>query len=216
MEWNEFLREAIAENDLDLVEQALREGADPNTALLGTLGMAEDAQTALYWAAFGGRSSIVQILLTWGARVMAEQGHEFTSLHAAVEHNDAAIVGLLLAADGYVALNWFDYVSRTPLIIAVEMGNVSIARMLIDAGADVNANEEERIGDTALHEAAARGSLPMAKLLIAAGADPHIQGWMWLTPLGKAQERKRGMARQSMLCWNKQRGATRTGLELHA
>lgn len=192
MDWNEFLRDACAEGDLDLAEQALREGADPNFVSGGTLGEDGDLNTPLFWAAFGGRGEVVRLLLAWGARVAAEQGHDSTSLHAAVEDNNAPLVEMLLAADGRVALSWFDYVSRTPLIIAAEKGNLTIAQMLIDAGADVNANDQERIGDTALHEAARNGSLPIARLLIGAGADPHIPGWMWLTPLDKARERKRG------------------------
>ncbi len=192
MDWNEFLQDACAEDDVELVEQALRQGADPNFVSGGTLGKDSDLNTPLFWAAFGGRGEIVRLLLLWGGRVAAEQGHDSTSLHAAVEDNNAPIVEMLLAADGHVALNWFDYVCRTPLIIAAEIGNLPIAQRLIDAGADVNANDEERIGDTALHEAARNGSLAMARLLIRAGANPHIPGWMWLTPLDKARERKRG------------------------
>ncbi len=192
MDWNEFLLDACAKDDVELATHALRQGADPNAALGATVGIGEDLHTPLFWAVFGGRIGTVRLLLAWGARVAAERGHESTSLHAAVEHNNAPIVEMLLAADGRIALDWFDYVSRTPLIIAAERGNLTIAQRLIDAGADVNANDEDRIGDTALHEVARNGSLPMVRLLIGAGADPHIPGWMWLTPIDKAQERKRG------------------------
>ena len=102
------------------------------------------------------------------------------------------MVNLLLEHDGAVALDWFDTTDRTPLMIAVAVGSVPIARRLLEAGADVNAHDGPRIGDTALHLAAASGTLEMAELLVKAGADPTIRGWMWITPLDKARERKRG------------------------
>lgn len=189
MDWNEFLREANAEDDVELVEHALREGADPNYASGGSPGADGDLQTPLYWAASGGRVPIVQMLMTWGARVAAEQGHESTSLHEAVEHNDAAIVDLLLAADGGAALDWFDYVDRTPLMIAVKESNASIARMLIDAGANVDTHCYAGFHETALHMAATKGSLPMARLLVESGANPHVPDNEGSTPLDQAGKR---------------------------
>ncbi len=188
MDWNEFLSEAIAEKDIDLVRQALAQGADPNHP-------SQDLQfpvLPLHWAVFGGSLEIARLLLNAGARVAAEANTDDSSLHAAVEDANLPSVNLLLDYDGAAALDWFDYISRTPLMIAVEMENIPIARRLIEAGADVNANEEARIGDTALHTAARNGTLEMVELLVSAGADPTIRGWMWITPLDNARGRKRG------------------------
>ena len=191
MNWNEFLREAVTEKDLDLVRQALGQGADPNcfdasdSVCAGT--------TPLYWAVTGGSVEIVRCLLEAGAQVAAEEAQDkSSSLHAAVEDMNLPMINLLLEYDGSVALNWFDFLARTPLLIAVAAGNIPIAKRLIEAGADVNAHNEPKIGDTALRIAAGNGTLEMVELLLCAGADPTIQGWMGITPLDKAHERKRG------------------------
>lgn len=193
MDWNEFLHEAVSERDIDLVRQALAQGADPNhpeapgdafNSFVGT--------TELFWAVLGGNYEIVRLLLESGAKVAAEAQSESSSLHAAVEDLNLPMVNLLLEFGGAAALNWFDYIDRTPLTIAAEMGSIEIARRLIGAGADVNAHNEPKIGDTALHRAAENGTLEMVQLLLVAGADPTIKGWMWITPLGNARGRKRG------------------------
>lgn len=96
----------------------------------------------------------------------------------------------LLEADGKLALNRFDYLSRTALMCAIQAGKLATAHMLISAGADVNAHDEEKIGNTALHDAAGKGRYNAVALLIQAGADPLIPGWMGLTAIDKAQERQ--------------------------
>ena len=193
MDWNEFLREAVAEKDVDLVRQALAEGADPNFAEASDGSSQSFADTTpLFWAVSGGTESIVRLLLEAGAKVAAEEHSEESSLHAAAEDANLPMVNLLLQHDGAAALNWFDYVDRTPLMIAVQMGHMPIARRLIEAGADVNAHNEPRIGGTALHQAAASGTLEMVTLLLNAGASPKIEGGMRLRPLDKARGRKRG------------------------
>ena len=190
-ELDEFLSEAVPEKDADLVRQALAQGADPNSVNTEPnsvfFGM-----TALFWAADGGSLDIARLLLDAGAKVAAEAEASDSSLHAAVEDANLPMVNLLLDYDGAAALNWFDCIDRTPLMIAVEMENIPIARRLLESGADVNAHNEPKIGDAALHTAAANGTLEMVELLLRAGADPRVEGWMQLTPLHKAQGRKRG------------------------
>ena len=173
-----------------MVRQALAQGADPNRPDTSDSFFA--GTTELYWAVTGGDLEIVRLLLDAGAEVAAEAQAKASSLHAAVEAANLPVASLLLDYGGEVALNWFDYVDRTPLMIAVEMGNVVLARRLIDAGTDANANNEPHIGDTALHMAVANGTLEMVELLLKAGADPTVRGWMWITPLDNARARKRG------------------------
>ena len=67
MDWNEFLHEAIAGKDADLVRQALAEGADPNRPDASDDSSA--GTTELYWAVFGGQAEIVRLLLGAGAKV---------------------------------------------------------------------------------------------------------------------------------------------------
>lgn len=185
MNWNEFLHEAVAEEDIDLVRQALAEGADPNA-------LGEDGSTPLYWAVSGGDVAIAHVLLKAGARVASDSQEAFCTFHAAVEDMNLPMVNLLLDYDGAAALNLFDYIDRTPLIIAVETENIPIVRRLLDAEADVNAHNEPRIGDTALYCAVKKGTLEIVMLLLKSGANPKIKGWMWRTPLDEARGRKRG------------------------
>ena len=164
----------------------MKQGADPNHA------SEDDAQTVLFWAVFGGRIEVARLLLGAGARVAAEAQAKSSSLHAAVDDRNLPMVNLLLDYDGRLALDWFDYVDRTPLMVAVEAGHLAIAARLVEAGADVNAHNEPEIGDTALHIAVANGTLEMVELLLNVGADPTLKGWMWITPLDAARGRKRG------------------------
>lgn len=49
----------------------------------------------------------------------------------------------------------------------------------------------EKIGETSLGEVAANCSYEMAELLIKSGGDPTIRGWMQITALDKARDRKK-------------------------
>jgi ankyrin repeat protein len=105
---------------------------------------------------------------------------------------DTELVSMLLSAGGRDLLDAFDEeLSWTPLIAASKNGDAAMVTLLLEAGADVNANDEARAGDTALKVAVERGDFDTAKLLIEHDADPTIPGWMHLTPLDKARERKR-------------------------
>jgi ankyrin repeat protein len=94
-------------------------------------------------------------------------------------------------------------------MIAVEAGNVQIARRLPETGAEVSAHNASEIGHTALRTAASNGTLEMVEPLLSAGADPTPEGWMWITPLDKARERKRGDGPR--ICEALERAAKRFG-----
>jgi ankyrin repeat protein len=85
----------------------------------------------------------------------------------------------------------FDDLGMTPLHYAAQRNHLEVMKLLIDSGAGVNAHDERVIGNTALREVAGSCSFEVAKLLVESGADPTIPGWMQLTALDKAQERKR-------------------------
>ena len=87
--------------------------------------------------------------------------------------------------------NTFDELGKTPLHYAAERGHLEIMRLLLASGADVNAHDEPGIGNTVLAEVAANCSFDVAQILIDAGADPTIPGWMSLTALDRARERKK-------------------------
>jgi ankyrin repeat protein len=117
-----------------------------------------------------------------------EDDFDQSDLHFAAQDGDLTRVRQLLA-DGR-SPNAFDEISKTPLHYAAESGHIDIMRVLLEAGADVNAHEEARIGNTPLREVAGKCSLAVATFLVDSGADPRIPGWMQLTALDQAKERK--------------------------
>jgi hypothetical protein len=54
----------------------------------------------------------------------------------------------------------------------------------------VNAHDEAQIGETPLGAVPPTCSYEMAKLLIDSGADPTIPGWMAITAVHRARDRK--------------------------
>lgn len=118
-----------------------------------------------------------------------EEVFQIERLHFAARNGEVEEVKELLK-DGYQS-DAFDEFGKTPLHYAAEGSHLDVLRTLIDAGANVNAHDERVIGNTPLREVASNCSYEVAKTLIDAGADPTIPGWMNLTALHKAQERRR-------------------------
>jgi ankyrin repeat protein len=179
------LVDALSNEDYELAQQLLEEGADVNAP-------DEDfAYTPLRWAVMGNDTAAARRarwLLKVGAQVARECPRDgYTSVHVAAEEGSIATLRLLLEADGTSALKKFDEVSRTPLICAVHKGHLEAARLLIDAGSDVDANDESSAGDSALRWAINERNIEMVDLLLAAGACPTLPGWMQMTALDHAK-----------------------------
>ena len=114
---------------------------------------------------------------------------EQEKLHYAARNGNLAEVKRLVAEGQDLGL--FDRdLSFTPLHYAASERHLEIARYLLEHGADANAREEEKIGDTPLGAVAATCSYEMAELLIGFGANPTIPGWMGLSALHRAEQRK--------------------------
>ena len=119
---------------------------------------------------------------------------DWDTLHNAAQRGDVVAVKAFLAKGSDIYA--FDDISFTPLHHAAKEGHLELVTVLLESGADVNANEEAQIGNTPLGEIAGYCSLEMARRLIAAGADPTIRGWMQLSALDRAQERKKPEGRK--------------------
>lgn len=116
-------------------------------------------------------------------------------LHFAAGDGDLAGVQSLLAQGRDVNATDSD-LGLTPLHYAAAGGHLDVVRFLIANGANVNAIDEATAGDTPLGHVAQECSLAMARTLLDAGANPLIPGMMQLTPLHRAERRKRPEGRQ--------------------
>ena len=183
-----LLREAVQAGSVEGIIAAVKRGADVNARDDG-------GETALTYATSVGlgperAAGCVRCLLRLGARVSEEgpQSRLTTSVHGAAENGYTEALKELLSADGKVAVNKFDDISRTPLMYAVENAHLAGASLLLEAGADVDANDSEMIGNTALITAVQARNPSMVRLLLSYGADPTIPGWMQLTALDRASD----------------------------
>ena len=114
---------------------------------------------------------------------------EREQLHFAADEGDLDKVKQLIE-QGY-DINAFDAdLSLTPLHYAVRREYLAVVQYLLSCGADVNAHDEDKNGETPLGDVAATCSYEMAKLLVGAGANPAIPGWMQITALHRAIDRK--------------------------
>jgi ankyrin repeat protein len=126
---------------------------------------------------------------------MEDDWYTREQLHFAATDGDLERARALVDA-GYDVNAFDDGMRYTPLHYAAKGEFAELARYLISVGADVNAHDRDRIGETALGAAAPTCSYQMAKLLIDAGADPTIPGWMGITAVHRAKDRKDDEAQQ--------------------
>jgi cytohesin len=136
-------------------------------------------RTPLHYAAFGGWSDIVELLLAARADVNAKDRHAFTPLHLAA---NKAVAALLL--DHNADLNAKEAWDRTPLHWAALAGRVDVAELLLAHGADVNARNNT--GCAPLHLAANQA---VAEMLLDHKADVNATNNRGTTPLWLAADK---------------------------
>ncbi len=160
----------------------IERGADVNRST--------EEMNPLYWAVLRGKTNLVQLLLSEGAKA---------DVFVASILGDTNRVAELLAWDSRLA-NARDLATWTPLHWAAYVNQPEVAQMLVRKGAGVDARTEYAInwqgrrqdrGDTPLHFAAMEGHRSLAQLLLEKGADVNAKGERDETPLYVAAARNR-------------------------
>ena len=150
--------------DVDLVEDLLQAGANPNRIYRGR----RSPRTALNAAAIKGELEVVQMLVDAGADINRVVRGDAPALTAAIRRgaNDVAIYLLDKGAKAENPTRG----DASALIYAAARGSEELVTRLLEAGADPNT---EVVGDgSPMIAAARRGELEVMDLLLAAGAEP--------------------------------------------
>jgi len=173
-ELNAKLEGAVEQNQLSLVKNALKEGADPNFS--GT------NSTPLNNAAFNGYDPIVKLLLSSGANVNLQDHKGFAPIHLAVSKGHLKVCKQLIAAGADLSLKTND--GGTALHIASAYGFMSICKLLVEKACPIN--EKDKFDCNALHVAVGQVNKPLVKYLIEKGADVECTNINGHTPLLRA------------------------------
>ena len=218
-----------------LVQQALAQGADPNSrnesgepalllaarkgneeivkALLDAgadvNGATEDGLTALMEAALNNRLGIVQTLINNGAEINAKTRFGGTALSYAAgtyESSGFAIVRALVEAGADVNGKAED--DYPPLLAAAYRGDHKTVQLLIKEGADVNWKPEE--ATPALMEASLQGHFEVVSELLKGGANVNQLDVYGRTALDRSQARGHENITQALLNAGGEKGEGRT------
>ena len=123
-----------------------------------------------------GYEDIVDILVSRGAAINAQNKQGYTALHFATERGHATIVTILLNNQAAV-----DIVNINRQTALHKVTSISIALKLLKNGASVNA--ANIAGETVLHECCMRGNEELVPLLLEYGADLDRENIDSFTPL---------------------------------
>jgi ankyrin repeat protein len=170
-----FLGNAIAHNNITLVEWLLKHGASPN-APPSTHPRTSKAPLLEDAVRFG-HIEIADLLVRYGARVsqpIVRTGlEEFTEICFALDRERSR---KLVAEHPELVL------SPTPIFAAAKLDRADVVELLLDLGTSLEIEDEKK--QRPLHIAAAHDSMEVAKLLIERGADLEAVESNWNnTPL---------------------------------
>ncbi|RHY27321.1 hypothetical protein DYB32_006862 [Aphanomyces invadans] len=137
----------------------------------------------LHYAAQNGHDQVVMFLLAKGANANAGTSGKESPLALAAEAGHLNCVQALLQHKG-IAVDVFNKVRRTPLMVAVMNGHVQVAVALLNAGA--NANAVDTSLNSVMHYAAGYGWLSCVKLLVAVDAAAWFRNAWGYSPMAVA------------------------------
>gem|GEM_PF-1043944 len=157
-----MLQEACEKGDLELLEQALRQGADLEAR--DYAGYTPLAQAARY-----GKVEVMKALLKRGADIKAWDREGTSVLFRACFHNQTA-AALFLLEKG-LSPNWGKPGNTLCLATAAYWGDLRLVKALVEHGAEINDNSGRA---TALMEAINKNYTGIVLYLLSAGADPKI------------------------------------------
>ncbi len=174
------LRAAIAQDNIPLVQDLLKQGADLNAAYLCD----DSIETPLTHALLRHNAKLVKLLLEAGANIEQRPTNDsIPPLHYVVDINaDQELVRLLIKSGANI--NACDDGGDTPLHVAADCSADINMRLLLQAGANIEAQNAQ--GQTPLHLATEQEDETVISLLINHGANVNAQtndGW---TPLHAA------------------------------
>ena len=170
--------------NLSMVSMLLQYGARPE---------ARDCWggTALHWAAVGGFTEVVLVLLERGAKLEAQTtmvSIGFTALHMAAYGGHAGVASILLdrGAELEARFSFYNNKGWSALHCAAHGGHTEVASTLLDRGAELETKDNK--GCTALHWAADRGHTEVASMLLERGVELEAKNNDGRTALDAAEE----------------------------
>ena len=171
--YDSLLFEAAKHGDVDLCQECIRKGANPNWRdMLGN--------TPLQWAAINGKSKVAKILIQAGAKLdNVCKDTKNTIMHSAAKGGSCSILKWLLKEG--IPPDSRNHEGATPLFRAVEFRHLKLVQYLLRHCANVNAKDKH--GTTPLHLATRLGFTEIAAELLMNAADVNAQDGEGNTPM---------------------------------
>ncbi|KAI5808430.1 hypothetical protein BZA77DRAFT_329781 [Pyronema omphalodes] len=143
--------------------------------------------TALFWAAWGGHSDVVKLLLEQdGIEVDKVDDYDRTPLSLAAHAGHTSVVKLLLE-EGRIDVNTTNHCLDMPLSLAAGEGHTEVVRLLLEQDS-VDVNNANAWGDAPLSLPALKGHSEVLKLFLQHGATVDTRDNYGRTPLSLAAQ----------------------------
>ena len=176
------LRDAATRGDIDVLRTLLDAG-DTDTSGRCYVDAADSfGMTALMWAAHGGHTDCVQLLLQHSADVRKRSLSGSEATHYAAQRGHKEVRAAVL--DAGCDVNAADVQQMTPLLYAAREGHTDCVRLLLQHGADAHRLTDD--GSTAAHYAAQRGNKEVLVAVLDAGCGVDVKDKLNRTPLTMA------------------------------